>query len=282
MILLVVLRLNYKEEKEENKTEEIVAPMEETVEKDPVQEALKTDQYGAELAALYQSRPEVEQLILNRQDYPDWLVEYLIKHSEAMEWVLGYPEAMKKTKEERDGDVLMGVDLKYFQVRNQIPFYLQWDQGWGYAAYGNGLIAVDGCGPTCLSMVATGLMGDTTLTPKKIADFSVQEGYYTQDNATDWNLMQAGASKLGLKVIQMDSWSRSAILEQLRAGHPLICSMGPGDFTSQGHFIVLVGLTEDDSIIVNDPNSRVNSRKKWDAQTLLDQMKGMWAYTVAE
>lgn len=282
MILLVVFGLNHKKEKEENKVEEIAAPMEEAPEKDPVQEALKTDQYGAELNALYQSSPELEQLILNRQDYPDWLVEYLIKHSEAMEWVLGYPEAMKKTEEERDGEVLMSVDLRYFQVRNQIPFYLQWDQAWGYAAYGNGLIAVDGCGPTCLSMVATGLMGDATLTPKKMADFSVQEGYYTEDNATDWNLMQAGASKLGLRVIQMDTWSKSAIQEQLRAGHPLICSMGPGDFTSQGHFIVLVDLAEDGSVIVNDPNSRVNSRKKWDAQKLLDQMKGMWAYTAAE
>ena len=56
--------------------------------------------------------------------------------------------------------------------------------------------------------------------------------------------------------------------------------MGPGDFTEQGHFIVLTGVTDDGKIIVNDPNSRINSRKKWDAKRLLDQMKGMWAFSV--
>ena len=29
--------------------------------------------------------------------------------------------------------------------------------------------------------------------------------------------------------------------------------MGPGDFTNQGHFIVLSGLTEDGHVLVNDP-----------------------------
>lgn len=280
--VLLILRLNGRKDKDEKKAEEIIAPVEETVETDPVEEALKADPYGAELAALYQDSPEVEKLILNRQDYPDWLVEYLLRHLEAVEWVLGYPEAMQKTTEGEDETVPIEVNLRDYQIRNRIPLYLQWDLAWGYDAYGSGTIAVDGCGPTCLSMVATGLTGDTSLTPKRVADFSVQQGYYTDDSVTDWNLMQAGASSLGLKVIQIGTWSKSAILEQLRAGNPMICSMGPGDFTSQGHFIVLVGVTEDGSVIVNDPNSRVNSRKKWDAQELLDQMKAMWAYTVAE
>ena len=61
VILLVVFGLNHKKEKEENKVEEIAAPMEEAPEKDPVQEALETDQYGAELNVLYQNSPEVEQ-----------------------------------------------------------------------------------------------------------------------------------------------------------------------------------------------------------------------------
>ena len=43
---------------------------------------------------------------------------------------------------------------------------------------------------------------------------------------------------------------------------------------------MLTGVTDDEKIMVNDPNSRINSRKKWDAKTLIDQMKGMWAFSV--
>ena len=44
--------------------------------------------------------------------------------------------------------------------------------------------------------------------------------------------------------------------------------------------IEMIRKTPDGKIIVNDPNSRINSRKKWDAKRLLDQMKGMWAFSV--
>lgn len=264
----------------EKKAEES-ARIEETEEgKDLIEEILETDEYGTDLAALYQRYPQTEELLLDRESYPDWLIEYFIGHGEAVEWVLDYPEYAEKTTEEINQEALAAVDLKDYQIRNGIPFYLQWNKTWGYASYGNGIIAIDGCGPTCLSMVATGLTGDTSLTPKKVADFSVENGYYVEDSVTDWSLMQKGAAQLGLTVREMNSWSKSALIGELSEGHPIICSMGPGEFTTQGHFIVLVGVTEDGMVIVNDPNSRITSRKKWDAQTLLDQMKGMWAYSV--
>ena len=231
------------------------------------------------MSTLYQRYPQLQKVLLDRKSYPDWLIEYFIGHKEAIDWVVDYPEYSAKAKEELDQKALEAVNLNDYQVRNGIPFYLQWNQTWGYTSYGSGTLAVDGCGPTCLSMVATGLMGDTSMTPKKVADFSVENGYYTEDNVTDWNLMQQGAASLGLTVREMNSWSKSAVIGELSAGHPIICSMGPGDFTTQGHFIVLVGVTEDDKVIVNDPNSQITSRKKWDAQELLDQMKGMWAYS---
>ncbi|MCD8152609.1 MAG: C39 family peptidase [Clostridiales bacterium] len=39
--------------------------------------------------------------------------------------------------------------------------------------------------------------------------------------------------------------------------------MGPGDFTTGGHFIVLTGIDSDGNVIVNDPNSRINSEKHY-------------------
>ena len=56
--------------------------------------------------------------------------------------------------------------------------------------------------------------------------------------------------------------------------------MGPGDFTNQGHFIVLSGLTEDGKVLINDPNSKINSRKKWDLNTIINQMNAAWSFWV--
>ncbi|MDO7203706.1 papain-like cysteine protease family protein [Paraclostridium bifermentans] len=40
--------------------------------------------------------------------------------------------------------------------------------------------------------------------------------------------------------------------------------MGPGHFTTEGHYIVLTGVTDDGKIIVNDSDSKERSSKTWD------------------
>lgn len=54
--------------------------------------------------------------------------------------------------------------------------------------------------------------------------------------------------------------------------------MRPGDFTSTGHFIVLVGI-EDGKIRVNDPNSRARSQVLWEYDRLESQINNLWSYT---
>ena len=54
--------------------------------------------------------------------------------------------------------------------------------------------------------------------------------------------------------------------------------MGPGDFTDQGHFIVLSGIDEDGMVIVKDPNSKKNSKKHWNLSKIISQMKNLWSY----
>ena len=169
-----------------------------------------------------------------------------------------------RSEEELSAQGLQAVDLKDYRIQNHIPVYFQWSEVWGYASYGSENIGMGGCGPTSLSMVATGLTGNTSFTPKYVADMSVNMGYYVDEVGTDWTLMTAGASELGIN----------------SAGHPIICSMGPGDFTNQGHFIVLSGLTEEGKVLINDPNSKINSRKKWDLNTIINQMNAAWSFWV--
>ena len=51
--------------------------------------------------------------------------------------------------------------------------------------------------------------------------------------------------------------------------------MGPGDFTTTGHFIVLSGC-EDGLIKINDPNSYANSEKLWSYEEIADQIRNLW------
>lgn len=165
-----------------------------------------------------------------------------------------------------------------------IPLFLQWDKRWGYVKYGNNIIAIAGCGPTCMSMVYTALTEKSDMSPAQMANFCMENDYYADDTGTSWSFMKNGAEKLGLHAEQVPL-SESGIKEKLTGGEaaetvqPLICSMKPGDFTTSGHFIVLRGISEDGKLLLNDPNSSENSAKEWDFDVVFKQIKAIWAYS---
>lgn len=247
---------------------------------DAIEKALSESEYEKDLRKLYEQYSQMADMLLNLDAYPDEIVSYLMRMPETVDWVIRYPEYSRKTDEELNTEALEPLDLSKYEMRGQIPIYYQWDLAWGYTTYGDGYMAVTGCAPVCLSMVAVGLTGDTSITPKKVADLSTSIGAYVEDVGTSWDLMTKGATELGLHSQKIETWTASALLRKLEEGNPIICSMGEGDFTTQGHFIVLVGLTEKGKILVNDPNSKINTEKEWDAQVLLDQMKGMWVISL--
>ena len=161
--------------------------------------------------------------------------------------------------------------------QGRIPLLLQWDERWGYGIYGDDMIALSGCGPTVIAMVAAGLTGDDTVTPYKVAQFAAENGYYAGDSGTSWSLMTEGARQFGIYGEEL-GLSADAVFSALEAGHPVVCSMSPGDFTTTGHFIVLTGI-EDGRIRVNDPNSRKRSEKLWDFDRLEPQIRNLWVFT---
>ncbi len=228
--------------------------------------------YATQLESLRSDYPVVENILLNMYQYTNPLLELVIHNQETLDFVTDYPR--HKTDDKATGTISQD------ELAEGIPSLEQWDKRWGYVAYGNDIIAIDGCGPTCLSMVCAGLLQDTTKTPDAIADFSMENNYYATDSGTSWTLMSNGASNLGLKVHSMDVSAKS-IRKQLKKGRPVICSMRPGDFTTQGHFIVLTGITEDGKLTLNDPNNISRSKQQWDMDTVVRQIKALWAYSAA-
>lgn len=161
-------------------------------------------------------------------------------------------------------------------ARGAVPLLYQTDGEWAAVPYAGATVGESGCGPTSLSMVYVALTGKTDRDPAAMAAFSEREGF-VEDGLTAWRLMTDGARKLGLRSHELPA-DASALRAELRAGHPVICSMGPGDFTAKGHFIVLTTVDENGDIVVHDPNSEARSRQPWDAQRVLGQCRNLWSF----
>lgn len=201
-------------------------------------------------------------------EYPANLLELLAKNAETLDFILDYPEKKDAPAAGSVGTVKKGT----------IPLLFQWDSRWGYTAYGDDMIALSGCGPTVLSMVASGLTGDNTITPAKIADYAQQHGYYVRGTGTSWDLIYSGCQNFGLSAKEI-SLSESIIARQLENGHPVICSMKAGDFTTGGHFIVLTGY-KDGKFKIHDPNSKERSAQAWSFSRLQGQINNLWAFSL--
>ena len=163
------------------------------------------------------------------EKYPDSLRELYRNNPETEDFVKSYfSEKDKHHKMNLSGEVSRGT----------IPLFLQWDKRWGYEQYGNDMIALTGCGPTCLSMVICGLTGDSSQTPYAVAKQAESAGYYVEGSGSSWTLMSEGAGLFGLRSWEF-AFDEQHIRQELRSGHPIICAMRAGDFTTTGHFIVL-------------------------------------------
>lgn len=172
------------------------------------------------------------------------------------------------------------IDLSAESKMDDVPLLLQWDERWGYKAYGSGLIGYTGCGPTCLSMIALYFTGNDEYSPLYTAKLAMDKGYYVWGVGTAWALFEEGAKDLGLSCRNV-TYTENSMKERLDAGEKLVCSMRPGDFTKGGHFLIVKGYTEE-GFEINDPNSRIKSEKIWSPDVFLPQVKQMWTFKKAE
>lgn len=196
-------------------------------------------------------------------EYPDSLIELLERNPETLTFVLNYP-----FREE------LPIDLSEYDLTQGVPLMMQWDERWGYIKYGSDMVAITGCGPVCLAMAGYYVTGDEGFSPDKMVEFASKNGYYSPGNGSSWTLISEGGVKLGLDVTEIPL-VKKRITDNLEVGNPIICAMGEGDFTTSGHYIVLVGL-QDGLIRVNDPNSYANSEKLWSYEELEGQIRNLW------
>ena len=190
-------------------------------------------------------------------------------------WYGGRKSALNRMFQPRQ---TIEIDLSEYLGSETVPLFFQWDERWGTTIYGSDVMEVTGCGPTCLSMVLVHLLQDATFTPRYVADFAEDNRYYAKGSGSKWALISEGGETLGLDVTELPL-DENRMKKNLELGNPIICIMGPGDFTTAGHFIVLTGVKEN-KFVVNDPNSKENSERLWSYEEISGQIKNLWACRV--
>jgi hypothetical protein len=74
--------------------------------------------------------------------------------------------------------------------------------------------------------------------------------------------------------ISKNNSTATELYQALAQGKLVVAIMGPGHFTSGGHFIVLRGVMDSGKILVADCGSRQRTNQEWDIETIIREAKG--------
>ena len=172
-----------------------------------------------------------------------------------------------------------------------IRYYNQRTGGYSYNTYGPvnndwdsgfpATIASHGCGPTALATVISTLT-EKDINPATITDWACKNEYCTP-TGTLGKLMEVYPKKYQLSVQYVTKDGSDRVKETLKTQESLvIASMGKGTFTSTAHYIVLRGITEDNKVLIADPNSLEKSKEFWDFDLILKEVKEPYFYIISK
>lgn len=166
---------------------------------------------------------------------------------------------------EADGrQILTGgiVDVTYFR---------QSSPEWADQPYGTDTIGPYGCGPTVMA-IAVASLTDTKTNPAVMAQWAAANGHWASRAGSYHSIILAAARSFGITAEPFTNWDAEGVLRALRSGKMLVALVGPGHFTTGGHFLLLRGATADGKVLVADPNSVENSLTLWDPQLIIDEL----------
>ena len=162
--------------------------------------------------------------------------------------------------------------------------YLQTDPRWAkvdYSAKGEKTtIGASGCGPTAMAMVLA-TWADKSVTPQSECAWALSHGYKAPKQGTYYGYFAPAAKRYGLKAYMLngttiygkqDSPYHAKAKAALDQGHLVIACMGPGLWTSSGHFVLLWKL-QGNTVFLNDPASTRLARTQGNYALFRKQVK---------
>ena len=165
----------------------------------------------------------------------------------------------------RDGsEILTGGSMPIY-------YYAQSDDKWADKPFGSDSVGAYGCGPTAMSMAVRSLTGVET-DPAQMSKWCSDHGYHAAGSGAYHTIVRGVSEAYHIKCEAPKEISANELRTLLSGGRIAVALMGAGHFTSNGHFILLRGVTLNGNILVADPNSRARSLQEWDAQLIIDEL----------
>ena len=110
-----------------------------------------------------------------------------------------------------------------------------------------------------MAMVLKYYFPQEIITPLKTSKEAIEEGCRTIDAGTSWDYFGKMANKYNLQFYQTGSFAEAKQWLDNRKQGLIICAMGPGNWTTEGHYIVLWNI-QNQLVYINDPMSKADSR----------------------
>lgn len=152
----------------------------------------------------------------------------------------------------------------------KVVYYNQGDAAWKSLPYGDTTIGIAGCGPTSMAICISTLTGKT-VTPRQTAEWADKNGYYVSGAGSSHSIVPALAAQYNLKCTGIGK-DKEKIINALRSGKLVVAIMGPGHFTTEGHFMVLTGV-KDGKITIADCGSRERTGKTWSLDLIVNEAR---------
>lgn len=188
----------------------------------------------------------------------DHLIDLALTEPTAVSFVLKFAKDDVPTKTQRyDTEVSRGV----------YPLLYDWDERWGYASYGNSVIAITGSGPTSLAMAYMGLLGKNDMGPAEFASLATQSGQTSEAYGTSAKFFLDHAAELGLDIEEMTP-SGEELNDVIDSGVVVLLQLKEGTFGPRGHWALAVSENLDGSVNVFDPTSTSVTAHPWDPSTI--------------
>ena len=153
----------------------------------------------------------------------------------------------------------------------ELPLYLQ--QDYGDFKFGWDRLYTHGCGITSFALLSSYMM-DEEYTPTEMSE---QFRRYNSDG-TDGMLFIYEPCTIGY-YLKARTYNAAEVEQALRDGHKVIALVGPGYWTTTGHYITLEGITEDEKIQVKDTHM-FNYKKLEDHAKDKHELKSVFGFGV--
>ncbi len=81
----------------------------------------------------------------------------------------------------------------------------------------------------------------------------IEKSKMNSEKGTDAKDIVAAACALGYMVIWRENWTASKVIRELRRGRPFIANLQQSHELGEGHYVVIIGYTENEEFIISDP-----------------------------